>query len=313
MKLLVTNILYQINLVCGGIFVKKKLWAVIAIGLSVITLVGCSTNNSKSGASSSSTSKTYKVEKAFKNATTDVNSLFEIRYSKLRDGLKKDEIDEVSREVKALSSKKGHGLKPILKDHIGIAYKLYPKFANDQSSKSSIKAAKSSSRASEESSEDASLEAASSSIEAEESSKSAASSKTALASKQKEQAANKEVMIASIQEMHDRIDGTDGISEKVLALGDSKSINRSEFKMQIKVLDNVINECNDHIDETDEYSQDFLVLSNEFWNLSSEILTTQKTHLKYLLSDASEEYMSSKKYSATVKRWNELYKQITNS
>lgn len=297
---------------------NKKFWAIVTIGLSIVMLAGCSTENNKSGQSSSSkTTKLSKADQALKNATTDVNSLFDVRYTELRDGLEKDEIDAVNKEVNSLSASK----RSKLADNIKTAYKLWPAYAKSQSSKESSQAYKASMKADKvdaaKSSKEASSEAnqTSKNIAAESSrdaaSQSESSSKIAAStSKKKAQNQNKSISISMVKEMHDRIDGADGISEKVLALSKDPNANVDKIKKEIIVLKNVAAECDENYWSSDDYPDGFSDNLYKFWQLSSKILNAQRNYLRYLINETDKEPAS---FDKDVTKWNKLYTQIINS
>lgn len=121
---------------------KKKGWAIIIIGLSFLVLTGC-TQHSNTGNKKSIVSSSKKVSK-LTAARTDVNSLFDVQYTEIRDGVEEDEIEAVNKEVNSLPSSNN---RTKLKKHMKAAYHLFPAYETAQSSKDARQAAKDSKEA----------------------------------------------------------------------------------------------------------------------------------------------------------------------
>lgn len=295
----------------------KKLLTVGIVLLSAITLSACSNNKTGKTETSSHISSKAKPS-AEKIAKNDVDALFnDSNHTKLLDGTTSETIADVEIEVNNL--KKSDTKTKLLAD-IKVANKLWPEFKKNVDQKNAAEDSKMSSKAS---SEEASEAAASSKEETESSKKAAeesskasseaiASSKAAVSEK-KTQDEYRTAIIYQVEEMHERMDNADGISAKISRLVKAPTKDMDAIKKEIKVVNNVIAECNDNYvsseDLTDNDS-DFVYDVNRFWELSVDMLKAQKKHLKYWISE-SETEPNSKVYSKNVDEWNNLYKSIS--
>jgi len=304
----------------------------LSIGVSLCCLLvlgGCKGNTSNNNLSEaiSSSGQIAKNKSAIKlsNAEMDVDSLFDNEYTKLSDGIDKEQVDLIKKEVVNLPSSSA---KTKLQKHLSVAYKLLPALLHSESvseskkavkdeiasSKAAIKESKqaiSESKATAESESVAESKASESkALAASEASSKIAESKAESLSTQKTQKENKATSISMVDEMYTRIDGVDGISEKVIALSKSPSDNLDKIKKEIIVLKNVVSECDGNYANQDDYPAGFSSALNDFWSLSAEILNVQKGYLKYLINETDVETMSGKAYLKKVNSWDKIYKEI---
>lgn len=284
----------------------KKLLTMGIVLLSAITLSACGNDKTNKTETNSHISSKAKPS-AEKIAKNDVDALFDdSNHTKLLDGTTSETITDVKNEVNNL--KKSDTKTKLLAD-IEVANKLWPEFKKNVDQKNAAEDSKMSNKAS---SEEASEAAASSKAAAESSEEAAASSSKAV-SKTKSQEEYVDVVISMVSEMHDRIDGVNGISEKVNRLSKSPNDNKDTIKKEIVVLNNVIKECEDNYVFSDDFpanKQSLMDDINRFWELSQDILASQKQLLKYLTLKNDTE-PDKKTYTKNVNEWNQLYKSIT--
>lgn len=296
----------------------KKLFTMGVVLLSVVTLSACGNDKpTKSDTSSHVISKAKKPSAEY-NAKTDVDALFDdSEHTKLLDGTTHETIADVENEVNNL---KNSDIKTKLLADVKTANDLWPEFQKNVDQKNAAEDSKMSSKAS---SEEASEAAASSKEEAESSKKAAEESSRAsseavanseaAASEKKTQDEYRTAIIYQVEEMHERMDSSDGISAKINRLIQNPTKNMDAIKKEIKVVNNVIAECNDNyvsIKDLAYSDSDLVDNTNRFWDLSVDILKDQRQHLKYWISESDTE-PNSKVYSKNVDEWNDLYKSIS--
>lgn len=295
----------------------KKLLTMGIVLLSAITLSACGNDKTNKTETNSHISSKAKPS-AEKIAKNDVDALFDdSNHTKLLDGTTSETIADVENEVNNL--KKSDTKTKLLAD-IEVANKLWPEFKKNVDQKNAAEDSKMSSKAS---SEEASEAAASSKEEAESSKKAAEESSRAsseavanseaAASEKKTQDEYRTAIIYQVEEMHERMDSSDGISAKINRLIQNPTKNMDAIKKEIKVVNNVIAECNDNyvsIKDLAYSDSDLVDNTNRFWDLSVDILKDQRQHLKYWISKSDTE-PNSKVYSKNVDEWNDLYKSIS--
>lgn len=277
--------------------------------LLALTLAGCGNSDKKVSQKSSSTSTIKLIDKA----KLDTDGLFvDNTRTKLLDGTTSDGINDVQKEVTSLKNSK---TKTKLLRDVKKAKQLLPALKKSTDEAYSSESKKQESKLLEkEQSEDAESKAQEDSSRAKlESQKKKNAAKAS--SKKVLQSETKENSLYLVKEMHERMDGNEGISEKVTLLSKSPAKNMDDIKKEIKVLKNVIKECNDNYAEYEDYpSSDSIYVDelNEFWNLSAKILTGQKDYLRYLIDESSHEVNASDQ-NGSVDQWNDVYKKIINN
>ncbi|MGU9984587.1 toxin Cry1Ac domain D-VI-related protein [Latilactobacillus curvatus] len=299
---------------------KRYLFMVVMASLGLLT--ACGNQNERNDSSSE---QTVKKTSSLENAKMNVDGLFsDSKHTKLLEGTTYQQIKSVSKEVSKLPNSKEK--EKLLKD-ILTAQKLWPDFVNQTNKKNSesIKASESKANSKSESekvkseSESAAKESASESKkEATSKSQSAASASQSQPQSTSNNEDGKERLdkdnnIYLVKEMHERIDGTQGISKKMYDAAQSLDVKR--IKKEIKVINNVIKECDDHYVFESEYSSDDKSLINnlnDYWQASSDLLNIEKDYLNYQIGKNDDSKNFGKEINSKLNDWNAIYDKIVN-